>query len=270
VSSRRRAVLGRANDLGWQLAVLGAFFVVWEIVTLLAANPYFPRPSMIFARLWSTWFVSEDGLEFAYSAETILPSVAVSIGGWLVAAVLSIAVGIGIGLSVRASWMLLPVINFMRSIPPPALLPIMILLLGFGADMRFALVALGCAWPILLNTIDGVRNIDRALLETATAYHIPKSRRFFRIVLPAASPYIFSGMRISISISLILIVIAESISGSEGLGAHILTAQRRFQILDMWAGIAMLGIVGYLYSLLLIIVENRALAWHRGARGKSA
>jgi ABC-type nitrate/sulfonate/bicarbonate transport system permease component len=126
-----------------------------------------------------------------------------------------------------------------------------------------------CLWPVLLNTIDGVTGIDPTLRETARVYGVGGRDRLRRIVLPAASPQIFAGMRTSLSLALILMVISEMVASTNGIGFFVLQSQRSFAIPEMWSGILLLGLLGYALNLIFVVVERRVLAWHRGARASA-
>jgi ABC-type nitrate/sulfonate/bicarbonate transport system permease component len=154
-------------------------------------------------------------------------------------------------------------VEFLRAIPPPALLPIAIVVLGVGNSMKVALIAGGCVWPILLNTIDGVAGVDPVLRDTAGAYRVTRRDRLVHVVLPAASPQIFAGIRLAVSLALILMVISEMVAGTNGIGHFILESQRTFDIPQMWSGILLLGILGYALNGVTVLIERRVLRWHR-------
>ena len=124
-------------------------------------------------------------------------------------------------------------------------------------------------WPVLLNTIDGVTGIDPTLNDTARVYGVSGRQRLLRIVLPAASPQIFAGMRTSLSLALILMVISEMVASTNGIGYFVLQSQRTFAIPEMWSGILLLGILGYVLNAGFMLVERRVLRWHRGARAST-
>jgi ABC-type nitrate/sulfonate/bicarbonate transport system permease component len=188
------------------------------------------------------------------------------LGGWSIAVVVAVLLGVAIGRSRILGDFVEPIIHFARAIPPPALLPIFFILLGFGNEMRVSLIAFAVVWPVLLNTIDGVRSVEPLLLDTARVFDIDRRKVFFGIVLPSASPKIFAGMRVALSVALIVMVISEMVGSQEGIGSIILGAQRTYRMLDMWSGILLLGILGYVLNAILALVESRVTRWHRGAR----
>jgi ABC-type nitrate/sulfonate/bicarbonate transport system permease component len=161
-------------------------------------------------------------------------------------------------------------VQFLRSIPPPALLPFGILVLGVGTSMKVFIIAFVCLWPVLLNTIDGVRGIDPTMLDTARSYGVRRLERIRRIVLPAALPQIFAGLRTSLSLAVIMMVLTEYFASDSGVGYVLLISKNTFQLAPMWAAILLIGLLGYLLNLLLILVERRVLAWHRGWRAATA
>ena len=151
--------------------------------------------------------------------------------------------------------------------PPPALLPISIVLLhSIGDVQKVSLIAFFCLFPILLNTMDGVRAIDPTMLETARSFNVPRRERIRRLVLPAALPQIAAGMRTSLSLAVIIMVVAEYFSSTNGVGYVLLNAKNTFEFTPMWAAIVLIGLLGYGLNLLFLLVERRVLAWHRGWR----
>ena len=132
--------------------------------------------------------------------------------------------------------------------------------------MKVFVIVAGCVWPILLNTIDGVRGVEPTMLEMSRSYGVSRLRSWGQVLLPAALPQIFSGLRAALSIALILMVISEMVASTNGIGFFVLNAQRTFAIPEMWSGIILLGVLGYSLNGLLVLVERRILRWHRGFR----
>jgi ABC-type nitrate/sulfonate/bicarbonate transport system permease component len=196
----------------------------------------------------------------------LLPSLLRMTAGWLIAVVFGIGLGVPLGLSAALRRTLSPVVEFGRAIPLPALIPFALLTLGFGDASKVFLVALACVWFVLLNTVDGVRGIDPLFEETARVYGIGRLRRLRSVVVPAALPQIFAGVRLSLPIALVAMVVSEMAASSNGLGFFVLQSQRSFAVADMWSGIVVLGILGYVLNVLALAVERRVLSWHRGSR----
>jgi ABC-type nitrate/sulfonate/bicarbonate transport system permease component len=249
-----------------------ALVVLWQILAMRAGSIFFPPPTEIARRAVELWLSGPPSRLFLTDGvfRDILPSLFRLLAGWSLAVVCGITLGTLIGRSRQISELLDPSLQFLRAIPGPALIPVFILLLGTESTMRIALIAFGSVWPVLLNTIEGIRTVDPVQLDTAAAFKLPRGAQLWRIVLPAAMPKIFAGMRISLALAVILMVVSELIASTNGIGYRIQNAQIMFLLTDMWCGIVLLALIGYTLNRLFLKVENRALNWHRGARGRSA
>lgn len=201
--------------------------------------------------------------------EDVLPSVLRLSAGYTCAAVAGVALGTVIGSYRRVRAVCEPVLEFLRAVPPPVLVPVIMLFAGIGDTMKIAVIASGCVWPILLNTVEGVRAVDSVMSETARSYGITGVARLRHVVLRSASPQIFAGLRQALSIGIILMVISEMFAASNGLGFTIVQFQRGFAIPDMWTGILLLGLLGFVLSVLFRLVERRVLGWYHGLRDVS-
>jgi ABC-type nitrate/sulfonate/bicarbonate transport system permease component len=199
----------------------------------------------------------------------VLPSVLRLSAGYACAAVAGVALGTVIGSYRRVRAVCEPVLEFLRAVPPPVLVPVIMLFAGIGDTMKIAVIASGCVWPILLNTVEGVRAVDSVMSETARSYGITGVARLRHVVLRSASPQIFAGLRQALSIGIILMVISEMFAASNGLGFTIVQFQRGFAIPDMWTGILLLGLLGFVLSVLFRLVERRVLGWYHGLRDVS-
>jgi ABC-type nitrate/sulfonate/bicarbonate transport system permease component len=231
----------------------------WWFASADSTDFFFPPLSEILTALKDEWFGPR-------LLDDVVPSVLRLLAGFAVAIVIAVGLGVLIGTSRTVRGMLEPVLEFFRAIPPPVLVPIFILLFGIGDGMKILVIAFGCMWPILLNTVEGVRAVDSVLSDTARTYRITGAARLRNLVLPAASPQIFAGMRQGLSVAIILMVISELFAASNGLGFAVVQAQRSFAIPETWAGMLMLGLLGFLLALLFRVVENRQLAWYHGLR----
>jgi ABC-type nitrate/sulfonate/bicarbonate transport system permease component len=260
-----RGLSGFARN--WLLLV--GLLVVWEIATRLADDVFFPTPSKIAVAGWNLWFSGPASQLFLGDAvyEHIFPSLIRVIGGWLLASLIGIALGTVLGRSRHGMDYVGPIFAFFRAIPPPMLVPVFLVLFSIGPGMQIATIIFGSLWPVLLNTVDGVRSVDKVKYETARSFRTPNRYWIGMVVLPAAMPKIFAGLRVSLAVSLILMVVSELVGAYEGIGYAMLNAQRSYVFVDMWAWIALLGILGYGFNAVLLAAERRVLAWQPARTG---
>lgn len=253
--------------LGAQLAVVVVAVGCWQLVTGSAANPNFPAPSSIAAAMYRQWFdgpVSHLWLT-GNATGNLLPSLGRIAAGLAVASLTGIAAGLVIGRSSVLAELTEPLVHFGRAIPPPTLVPAFLLVFRIGSPMEIGVIGFGVLWPVLLNTIDGARRVHPGHLETARAFRLGPVQRLARVILPAAAPKIFAGVRLGLSISLILMVISEFEGATDGIGRELLVAQGELDIPTMWAVIVLLGLLGIAANALLALGERHALAWQRGS-----
>ncbi|MDO5500160.1 MAG: ABC transporter permease [Propionibacteriaceae bacterium] len=263
VTPAAKRSLGRWGNTAVRWLVLIGILVFWQISTTWLDSPFFPEPLRIFERAVDLWLPSSDGIITASMSRDVLPSLGRALTGFAIAVVAGIALGVIIGLSRTIEAYLDWTLQFMRAVPPPTLFPVFLIILGTGDQMRVALIAFGTIWPILLNTIEGMRGVRPLTIEAARVFRIQPADRLFRVILPAAGPKILAGIRTSLSLALILMVISEMVASSSGIGYQLVQAQRSFAILNMWASILLLAVLGYLLNLLLTVVERRILTWQR-------
>ncbi|MFD5628245.1 ABC transporter permease [Streptomyces sp. NPDC127072] len=244
------------------LALPAALVVVWWLASDGSTDPFWPPLRTILETFPDVW--TRDRLR-----ADVLPSAVRLLAGYASAAVVGVAVGTVIGSYRRVRAFCEPVLEFLRAVPPPVLVPVIMLFAGIGDTMKIAVIASGCVWPILLNTVEGVRAVDSVMSETARSYGVTGAARLRSVVLPAASPQIFAGLRQALSIGIILMVISEMFAASNGIGFTIVQFQRGFAIPDMWTGILVLGLLGFLLSVVFQSVERRVLGWYHGLRASS-
>lgn len=266
-TSARKAWWGRFA-LRW--VVLIALLIVWQVLTTAFTSPFFPQPSKILARFAELWLPGDGQIVTQSMSADVIPSMGRMLLGFGVSILIAVVLGVAIGLSRAFADYVDPIVQFLRAVPPPALIPVFLVLFGTGEQMRILLIAFGTAWPILLNTIEGVRGIEVLKYDTARVFRISFAERLTRIVLPGAAPKILAGVRTSLALGLILMVISEMVASSSGIGFSILQAQRGFAFLDMWAGIVLLGILGFLLNIILTVIERRILAWQRSSGRETA
>jgi ABC-type nitrate/sulfonate/bicarbonate transport system permease component len=251
-----------------QLATLAGAVAVWEIVTRGLDQVYFPPPSTIVAAMHEAWLSGPAGHLFLNDQATtgLSSSLGRLLFGWACAAVFGVVAGVALGRSPKAAQYLDPVLQLGRAMPAPTLIPLFIVVFHVGASMEIATIIFGVVWPIVLNAMDGARSVDRLQIDMAAVFGVTGVRRLTHVIVPGAAPKIFAGLRTSVSLSLILMVMAELLGSGNGIGAQLVNAQREFEIPRMWGGIVILGILGYVLNALFQAVERWCLGWHRGVR----
>ncbi len=245
------------NWLGWSSFAL--LLALWELGA--RANPklelYFPPVSRILSALGQ-----------ALAAGSITQHALITLTrfaeGFLLAAVLAVLSGVVLGYFRSLHSLLATLIELLRPMPSVAIIPVAILLLGIGDGMIVTVTVYASLWPILINTIDGVRHIDPTLIDTGRTFGLSRWRILWQIILPGASPYIVTGLRIGLSIALILVTTAEMIAGSKGLGFFVLDEERAMNSANMYAGIVVVALLGYALNRLFLMIESRAMKWRHG------
>jgi NitT/TauT family transport system permease protein len=241
-----------------RLAGLAGFLVLWEVIVQAGVLPsdVVPPPSTVLVR-----FI---GL---FSDAHFLPDAVSTVLSWFIALALAVAIAVPLGVllgSIR--WLRLslsPIVEFLRPLPAVALIPLVILLLGSGAQTKIALAAFASLWPVLFNTIYALGEIDRQLLETVRALRTPPLRRLFTVLLPSIAPFTLTGVRLSASISLVVLVSTEYLSGGTiGIGQFVYlwgTSAGRMDV--VLAAVVFIGLVGYLVNLALLSAQRRWIGW---------
>jgi ABC-type nitrate/sulfonate/bicarbonate transport system permease component len=236
-----------------------ALFVLWLVTSRDSTSFFFPPLRTILRAFVDTW------LSGRWSTD-IVPSLLRLAAGFFIALALALVAGVALGSSKRARDYVEPALEFFRAIPPTVMIPVLLVISGVGDTSKIAVIVFGCIWPMLLNTIEGVRSVDALLKDTCDVYKIHGLRRLRVLTLRAASPQIVTGMRTGLSIAIILMVISEMFASKDGLGFTIIQFQRTFSIPEMWSGILLLGIIGVVLSLLMRLFEMFVLRWYEGAR----
>jgi len=261
----RRALI----SLGYFVIPIAVVIGIWQLVTILnPPAPFFPQPFAIIANLWDLLFGSPKAVQQVFYGE-FLQTVGRMALGFALGAIWGVIVGTIMGLWRGARETINPIVEFLRSIPATATLPLFIILLGGGDDMRVAFIAYGVSWFVLINTAQGVGAIHKTLLDVGKVFKISPARRIFRIVLPGAMPKIFAGLRIASTAALLLAIVSEFMLASNGIGYMLVQAQGRFQLLNMWSWMLALAILGLIINTLLEWIEGRILAWHRQSRART-
>lgn len=232
---------------------------LWWVLSAHSTSPFFPPLKDIMEAFRANWL-------FARVGSDVVPSLVRMLEGYALALVVGIGVGLPLGLVRGLRDAVEPAVEYLRALPVVALIPLFIVATGIGDLTKVLVIALGAVWPILLNTEDGAGSVEPELRSMALAYRLTPWQRIWHVVLPSALPQIFAGARTALAISFIVMVISEMLAATNGIGYFVLQSQSSFAITDMWSGIILLGILGYLFNLLFLAVQHRVLKWHAGYR----
>lgn len=249
--------------------------MLWEAGSRLGlfSEVLLPSPTAVAAKWWAyllplqpqeagqgtlTWLVSGELLHDAYS------SLYRVIAGFLIGAGLALPLGLLMGASPRTYDLFNPLMQILRPIPPIAYIPLAILWFGLGNPPSFFLIAIGAFFPVLMNTIAGVRQVDGIFLRAARNLGVGQWTMFTRVILPAATPYILAGVRIGIGTAFIVVIVSEMIAVNDGLGFRILEAREFMWSDKIIAGMITIGLLGLFIDTAVSRLNNHLLRWHRG------
>jgi NitT/TauT family transport system permease protein len=259
------------RNLAAPVLILG----IWQLLSSLGwIKPVIlPSPVAVVERFWlyllpGQTFAESAGLaDFLWSSE-LLSDVVASLRrvvlGFLTGAGLALPLGLLMGSDRRIEGFFNPVVQFLRPIPPIAYIPLAILWFGLGDPPAVFLIALGAFFPVLINTIAGVRNVDNIYIRAATNLGAGRATMFRRVILPAATPYILTGMRIGIGTAFIVVIVAEMIAVNSGLGYRILEAREYMWSDKVIAGMIAIGMLGLAIDIAVNRLNDYLLRWHRG------
>ena len=246
---------------GFLLLVL---IVLWEVL---------PRYGLIYARYFPPFSEVAGALIKGIQSGEILNNAAISISrafrGYLLAVIIGVCLGTLAGTIQWLSELLEITVEFLRPMPSVALVPIAILLFGTSDSYNISIITFGCTWPIFVNTFEGTRSIDTQWIDTARIYGTRRHDMLWKVIVPAALPYIVSGLRISLANSIIIVIVTEMLASYKGLGCFIMETYNAYQVPQMYSGIISIGIIGYGLNRIFIAAENRFMAWHKGWTAKS-
>jgi len=219
-----------------------------------ADRSFIPAPSAVAERIGGLLISGVAG-------PPLLKTTLLLFTGYGLGCLAAIVLGILMGYYRPVYLLLEPITELVRPIPKPALVPVLMLLLGLGAGMKVTVVALAAFFPVLINTVQGVRAVDPVLTDMARNFGHSGVAVLWRILLPASAPYILAGMRISLGIALVVVIVAEMISSTGGLGDLILDMQRSFRVTDSYAWLAIVAVLGFGLNILFRWAERRATFW---------
>lgn len=240
------------------IAFLVVLALIWEASARVYGSPNFPALSRVFEALITNHAV--------IAGETLHTLRRAAIG-FLLALVTMLPLGILLGRVRILGQIVEPVLELIRPLPPIAIVPVALLFLGTGDEARIAVVAYGCAFPILINAIDAVRGAHPMLARVSRALRLSRLEQMWLVDLPAALPQIMAGVRISIAFAVLLAVVSEMLLSSNGLGTFIVRAQERFQVANGLAGILVIAAIALVINALLRRIDERLLSWHIARSG---
>lgn len=250
-----RRALNTALGVAVPLVVVAA----WWSLSAGSTNAFFPSLRQILVRFQELWLFDHFSSDVLLSLRNLVVGYAISVvGGILLGFVLATVPLLRV--------MFEPVIHFVRGIPPVALVPILITLMGFGPEMRVTSIVLAALFPTMIATIDGIRSVGPDMKDVCAAYQLGRAERLGAVYLPSAGPQIAAGMQVSLQVAFIVMIASEMLGSSQGIGAMTLLAQQSFMAADMWAGILLLGLIGFLANALFELARGRVLAWYIGSK----
>jgi len=254
-----RAGAGMAAHLPGLLFASGVTVAVEILARLGVLSSYVTPPSTIavalFAGLRNGDITSQVGVTLLAFAE-----------GLALATVLAIVVGVLMGAVPIVYDALRVVVEFLRPVPSVAMIPLAILFLGLGGPMRVAVITYAAFWPLLISTFYGVRAVDPVSLETARNFGVSEFAMLYRVTLPSALASISTGLRVSASIALVVTVTTELIAGNSGIGFYVSQMEQAIRLPQMYAGILLTGILGYLVNALFFTLERKVVFWAPASR----
>ena len=244
--------------------LLGAWLPIalvawWWSASADSTNPYFPPLSVIWTRFTEIWFSDQFIIH-------VVPSLRNLLIGYLLGCLVGIVGGALIGASKRAGAYVEPFIDFQRSIPAVATVPIFIVIFGLDFEMRIAAIWFAATMPIMISTIQGVRSTDLVQLETARVFRLSNQQILWKVRLPAAMPMVFSGLQLGLQIAFVVTIASEYLGAGFGIGAFTLIAADSFLILDAWTGVILMGLLGYAINIVFDGAERVSLRWYYGQK----
>lgn len=254
--SRRPANILTTTALG--LAGVAVLFLLWDAIASsgLISRAFLPTPAATLDALRNGVLHGDLLKETGFTATRMLQ-------GWLLASVAGVGIGLAIGLSNTARAYVEPTLEFLRPLPPSAVAPLAIALFGLGHGMVLFVVVFGSIWPPLLSTVQGLSLVDRRLREVSQCVGLSQTAFIAKIVLPSSAPGIVAGMRLSLSIALILAVLGEMLTAQNGLGSDILHSARAFNAARIYASLTLLSAIGIISNTLLLTFEGYFLSWDK-------
>lgn len=231
----------------------------WWTWSADSVDPFFPPLSAIWEQFKFNWI-------WQYFPIHVVPSLRNLFFGYFIGIFAGVVLGALLGASPRVSRYFEPVIDFLRSIPPVATVPVFILFFGLDAQMRIAAVAVAACFPTLLSTMQGFRATDPTLLDTGRVFRLTPFQMMWKVRVPNASPIIWSGLQVSLQIAFVVTIASEILGSGFGIGAFTTISIDSFMILDAWTGVILLGLLGFALNVVFDLVERWSLRWYIGQK----
>lgn len=247
----------RRGDARIRIGTLAAILLIWEIGAANINRTLLAPPSEIFAAAYRQAFV--DGTLWGPLGDSMF----VLFTGLLASLVIGLPLGIAMGRWKTVGYVLDPYVTFLYALPHVALVPLMIIVLGFDYPFRLTYVVLSAVWPIIINTMVGVRSVDPNLVDAATAYCANERQIISRVILPAASPYMVAGFRQAFSAAWAGVIVSEMLSTLVGVGGLIKVFSVRFLTADMFVPIFVIMIIATVIQALTAWLQQRFTPWQR-------
>ncbi len=232
----------------------------WQFVSSNAANPFFPAPTKIYA-----------ATKYVFTAQWVTQSLATSLytifAGYLIGSLLGLVFGSIFGSNNLLREIFTPITNFMRSIPSPAKIPVIIALFGIGLSSRITTVAIAVLFPVLLTTMRAIATTDSHLLDYSKILKFGYFRSLIQVRIPAATGEILAGLQVALQIAVLVMVVSEMLGSGKGLGAFVIRAQATYMITDMWVGILTIGVVGLILTEGFGFLERKLAPWYFSSKG---
>jgi len=248
-----------SNSKAGGFALIVILLGLWEILSQLAwVDPnYLPPVSIIALRLYEL----VKSLEIVHHLITTLKRVLL---GYMLGASVGYVLGFFCGYIPRIYHVFELTIEFLRPMPSVALIPIGILFLGMGDALNVAIIGWASSWPVFINTMDGVRSTDHILVNTARTFGLNRFGIIRKVIIPSALPFVFTGLRVGLGIAVAVVVITEMVASGSGLGFFIITTSISFRIPEMYAGIIIIGLFGYILNRVFLEINRKVLRWQKG------
>jgi sulfonate transport system permease protein len=232
-----------------------ALVTAWWFFSANSQDPFFPPLSVIWDQFVLLWIFDNVPIH-------VVPSLINLFSGFFIGIFVGVVGGVVIGTNQGFARFVEPAVDFIRSIPPVATVPIFIMIFGLSYEMRIAAISFSAIFPTMLAVIQGMHSNNPTLLDTAKVFRLTPFQTLVRVRIPAAGPIIFSGIQVSLQVAFVVTIASELLGSGFGIGAFTLIATDSFMIIDAWTGVILMGFLGFVVNVLFNIVERRVLRWY--------